>query len=74
RHGEKDEPSISSPEPVNATTEFVDDTDFTLDIPTDGPAIVEMVNATKVNFDEDDLIKFQELLLDAEKPLLGFLI
>ncbi|GJS85674.1 putative transposase-associated domain-containing protein [Tanacetum coccineum] len=69
RHGEKDEPSISSPEPVNATTEFVDDTDFASDIPIDGPATVEMVNATKDNFDEDDLVKFQELLLDAEKPL-----
>ncbi|GJX25017.1 hypothetical protein Tco_0231313 [Tanacetum coccineum] len=42
---------------------------FASDIPTDGPAIVEMVNATKDNFDEDDLVKFQELLLDAEKPL-----
>ncbi|GJS25363.1 putative reverse transcriptase domain-containing protein [Tanacetum coccineum] len=69
RHGEKDEPSISAPKPVNATTEFVDDTDFASDIPTDGPATVEMVNATKDNFDEDDLVKFQELLLDAEKPL-----
>ncbi|GJW26315.1 putative vacuolar protein sorting-associated protein [Tanacetum coccineum] len=39
------------------------------DIPTDGPTIEEMVNATKDNFDEDDLVKFQELLLDAEKPL-----
>ncbi|GJZ22282.1 hypothetical protein Tco_0559321 [Tanacetum coccineum] len=38
-------------------------------IPTDGPSIVEMVNATKDNFDVDDLVKFQELLLDAEKPL-----
>ncbi|GJV73974.1 hypothetical protein Tco_1493969 [Tanacetum coccineum] len=28
-----------------------------------------MVNATKDNFDEDDLVKFQELLLDAAKPL-----
>nr|GEV18419.1 hypothetical protein [Tanacetum cinerariifolium] len=28
-----------------------------------------MVNATKDNFDDDDLVKFQELLLDAEKPL-----
>ena len=28
-----------------------------------------MVNDTKENFDEDDLAKFQELLLDAEKPL-----
>ncbi|GKE52525.1 hypothetical protein Tco_1487681, partial [Tanacetum coccineum] len=69
RHGEKDEPSISAPEPVNATTEFVDDMDFSSDIPTDGPATVEMVNATKDNFDVDDLVKFQELLLDAEKPL-----
>ncbi|GJW22628.1 putative reverse transcriptase domain-containing protein [Tanacetum coccineum] len=69
RHGEKDEPSISTPEPVNATTEFVDDTYFASDIPTDGLATVEMVNATKDNFDEDDLVKFQELLLDAEKPL-----
>ncbi|GJX26420.1 retrovirus-related pol polyprotein from transposon TNT 1-94, partial [Tanacetum coccineum] len=69
RHREKDEPSISAPEPVNATTEFVDDADFASDIPTDGPATVEMVNATKDNFDEDYLVKFQELLLDAEKPL-----
>nr|GEZ63102.1 hypothetical protein [Tanacetum cinerariifolium] len=69
RHGEKDEPSISVPKPVNATAEFVDDIDFASDIPTDGPATVEMVNATKDNFDEDDLVKFQELLLDAEKPL-----
>ncbi|GJR86413.1 hypothetical protein Tco_0210424 [Tanacetum coccineum] len=53
--------------------EFVDDTDFDMDfgleIPTDGPATVEMVNATKESFDKDDLAKFQELLLDAEKPL-----
>ncbi|GKC49241.1 hypothetical protein Tco_1071986, partial [Tanacetum coccineum] len=69
RHGEKDEPSISAPEPVNTTTEFVDDTDFASDIPTDGPTTVEIVNATKDNFDEDDLVKFQELLLDAKKPL-----
>ncbi|GKB14467.1 putative transposase-associated domain-containing protein [Tanacetum coccineum] len=68
KHGEKDEPSISAPKPVNATTEFVDDMDFAY-IPTDGPATVEMVNATKDNFDVDDLVKFQELLLDAEKPL-----
>ncbi|GJR89503.1 hypothetical protein Tco_0213514, partial [Tanacetum coccineum] len=51
--------------------EFVDDTDFDMDfgseIPTYGPAIVKMVNATKESF--DDLAKFQELLLDAEKPL-----
>nr|GEY56746.1 hypothetical protein [Tanacetum cinerariifolium] len=40
-----------------------------VNIPTDGPTTVEMVNATKDNFDEDDLFKFQELLLDAEKPL-----
>ncbi|GKD80827.1 hypothetical protein Tco_1347666, partial [Tanacetum coccineum] len=38
-------------------------------IPIDGLATVEMVNATKDNFDVDDLVKFQELLLDAEKPL-----
>nr|GEX52422.1 hypothetical protein [Tanacetum cinerariifolium] len=69
RHGEKDEPSISAPKPVNAKTEFVDDINFASDIPTDGPTTVEMVNATKDNFDEDDLVKFQELLLDAEKPL-----
>ncbi|GKC99833.1 putative ribonuclease H-like domain-containing protein, partial [Tanacetum coccineum] len=69
RHGEKDEPSISAPIPVNATTKFVDDTDFASDIPTDGLATVEMVNATKYIFDEDDLVKFQELLLDAEKRL-----
>nr|GEU95246.1 hypothetical protein [Tanacetum cinerariifolium] len=69
RYGEKDEPSISAPKLINATTEFVDDMDFASDIPTYGPAIVEMINATKDNFDEDDLVKFQELLLDAEKPL-----
>nr|GEY80897.1 hypothetical protein [Tanacetum cinerariifolium] len=69
KHREKDEPSISSLRPVNATTEFVDDTDFASDIPTDGPTTLEMVNATKDNSDEDDLVKFQELLLDAEKPL-----
>ncbi|GKB29539.1 hypothetical protein Tco_0868940 [Tanacetum coccineum] len=69
KHGEKDKPSISAPKPVNATTKFVDDMDFASDIPTDGPAIVEMVNATKDNFDEDDLVNFQELLLDAENPL-----
>ncbi|GJU12499.1 hypothetical protein Tco_1134895 [Tanacetum coccineum] len=69
KHGEKDEPLISAPKPVNATTEFVDDTNFASDIPTDSRATVEMVNATKDNFDEDDLVKFQELLLDAEKPL-----
>ncbi|GJT24323.1 hypothetical protein Tco_0894260 [Tanacetum coccineum] len=68
KHGEEDEPSISAPKPVNATTEFVDDMDFAY-IPTDGPATVEMVNATKDNFDVDDLVKFQELLLDVEKPL-----
>ncbi|GKA24692.1 putative transposase-associated domain-containing protein [Tanacetum coccineum] len=68
KHGEEDEPSISAPKPVNATTEFVDDMDFAY-IPTDGPATVEMVNATKDNFDVDDLVKFQELLLDTEKPL-----
>ncbi|GKB24016.1 hypothetical protein Tco_0863417 [Tanacetum coccineum] len=69
KHEEKDEPSISAPKLINVTTEFVDDTDFALDIPTNGPATVEMVNATKDNFDEDDLVKFQKLLLDAEKPL-----
>nr|GEV51820.1 hypothetical protein [Tanacetum cinerariifolium] len=69
RHGEKDEPSISAPKPVNATIEFVNNTDFALDIITDGSATVKMVNATKDNFDEDYLVKFQELLLDAEKPL-----
>ncbi|GKC55942.1 putative reverse transcriptase domain-containing protein [Tanacetum coccineum] len=68
KHGEEDEPLISAPKYVNATTEFVDDIDFTY-IPTDGPATIEMVNATKDNFDVDDLVKFQELLLDAKKPL-----
>ncbi|GJX70417.1 putative transposase-associated domain-containing protein [Tanacetum coccineum] len=68
KHGDEDEPSISAPKPINATTEFVDDIDFAY-ILTDGPATVEMVNPTKVNFDVDDLVKFQELLLDAEKPL-----
>nr|GEZ57377.1 hypothetical protein [Tanacetum cinerariifolium] len=52
---------------------FVDDIDFDMDfgseIPTYGPITVEMVNATKESFDDDDLAKFQELLLDVEKPL-----
>ncbi|GJU60833.1 putative reverse transcriptase domain-containing protein [Tanacetum coccineum] len=73
KHGEKDEQATTAQIPVNATTKFLDDTDFDMDfgleIPTDGPATVEMVNATKESFDEDDLAKFQELLLDAEKPL-----
>ncbi|GKA96072.1 hypothetical protein Tco_0818167 [Tanacetum coccineum] len=68
KHGEEDVPSISAPKPVNATTDFVDDMDFAY-IPTDGPTTIEMVNATKDNFDVDDLVKFQELLLDVEKPL-----
>ncbi|GJX13747.1 putative reverse transcriptase domain-containing protein [Tanacetum coccineum] len=54
---------------LDGVAEFVDDTNFALDIPIDGPIRVEMVNVTKDNFDEDDLVKFQELLLDAEKPL-----
>ncbi|GJS34632.1 hypothetical protein Tco_0533014 [Tanacetum coccineum] len=66
KHGEKDEQATTAQIPVNATTEFLDDTDFDMDfgseIPTDGPATVEMVNATKESFDEDDLAKFQELL------------
>nr|GEW01701.1 hypothetical protein [Tanacetum cinerariifolium] len=69
KHGEKDKPSISCLKPVYATTEFVDEMDFALDIPIDVPATIEMVSATKYNFDEGDLVKFQELLLDAEKPL-----
>ena len=73
KHGEKDEQATTAQIPDNAETEFVDDTDFDMEshseIPTDGPATVEMVNATKENFDEDDLAKFQKLLLDAEKPL-----
>nr|GEV17700.1 hypothetical protein [Tanacetum cinerariifolium]GEV18159.1 hypothetical protein [Tanacetum cinerariifolium] len=45
------------------------DMDFGSEIPTDGLATEEMVNSTKESFDEDDLAKFQELLLDTEKPL-----
>ncbi|GJZ38456.1 retrovirus-related pol polyprotein from transposon TNT 1-94 [Tanacetum coccineum] len=44
RHGEKDEPSISAPKPINAITGFVDDTDFASNIPTYGPAIIEKKN------------------------------
>nr|GEZ96371.1 hypothetical protein [Tanacetum cinerariifolium] len=70
---EKDEQATTAQIPVNATIEFVDDTNFNMDfgsrILTDSPATVEMVNATKESFDEDDLAKFQELLLDVEKPL-----
>ncbi|GJZ04345.1 putative reverse transcriptase domain-containing protein [Tanacetum coccineum] len=73
KHGEKDEQATTAQIHVNAITEFLDDTDFDLDfgseIPTYGPATIEMVNATKESFDKDDLAKFQELLLDAEKPL-----
>nr|GEX74290.1 hypothetical protein [Tanacetum cinerariifolium] len=73
KHGEKDEQATIAKIPVNVTTEFVDDTDFDMDfgleIPTDGPSTVEMVNATKESFDKDDHAKFQELLLDTEKPL-----
>nr|GEY71816.1 putative reverse transcriptase domain-containing protein [Tanacetum cinerariifolium] len=51
----------------------IDPRDFNMDFgsehPTDGPATVKIVNATKESFDEDDLAKFQELLLDTEKPL-----
>nr|GEZ21381.1 hypothetical protein [Tanacetum cinerariifolium] len=43
--------------------------DFGSEIPTEGPVTVEMVNATKESFDEDNLAKFQELLLDAKKQL-----
>ncbi|GKA24444.1 putative reverse transcriptase domain-containing protein [Tanacetum coccineum] len=64
KQGQNDEPSISAPKPVNATTEFVDDADFASDIPTDGPATVEMVNATKDNFDEDDLVKISRWKVD----------
>nr|GEV60690.1 ribonuclease H-like domain-containing protein [Tanacetum cinerariifolium] len=61
---------LGLPEDIYAAVDkFVDDTDFASDIPTDGPTTVEMVNATKDNFDEDGLVKFQEVLLDAEKPL-----
>ncbi|GKD03720.1 putative reverse transcriptase domain-containing protein, partial [Tanacetum coccineum] len=73
KHGEKDEQATTAQIPINATIEFVDDMDFNMDfgseIPTDGPATVEMVNAAKESFDEDNLAKFQELLLDEEKPL-----
>ncbi|GKA67469.1 retrovirus-related pol polyprotein from transposon TNT 1-94 [Tanacetum coccineum] len=73
KHGEKDEQATTTQIPVNATIEFVDDIDFDMDfgleIPTDGPSTVEMVNATKESFDEDGIAKFQELLLDAEKLL-----
>ncbi|GJW30593.1 putative transposon, En/Spm-like protein [Tanacetum coccineum] len=73
KHGEKDEQATDAQIPVNATTEFVDDTDLNMEfgsqIPTDGPATVEIINATKDGFSAEDLDKFQELLLDAEKPL-----
>nr|GEY71080.1 hypothetical protein [Tanacetum cinerariifolium] len=59
--------------PSTTEGEFVDDIDFNIDfgleIPTDDLTTVEMVNVTKESFDEDDFAKFQELLLDAEKPL-----
>ncbi|GJT45818.1 putative reverse transcriptase domain-containing protein [Tanacetum coccineum] len=71
---EKDEQETTAQIPVNATTEFFDDTDFIMDfgseIPTDGPAIVEMVNGAQKNvFDRMTLPIFQELLMRAEKPL-----
>ncbi|GKA01362.1 hypothetical protein Tco_0674027 [Tanacetum coccineum] len=55
--------------PVNATTEFVNNTDFASDIPTNGPATVEMVNATKDNFDEDDLVKLLKKMLPADNEM-----
>ncbi|GKF99958.1 hypothetical protein Tco_0301649, partial [Tanacetum coccineum] len=67
KHREKDEQATTAQIPVNATTKFLGDMDFGSKIPTDSPATVEMVNATKESFDEDDLAKSQELLLDAEK-------
>nr|GEX61702.1 hypothetical protein [Tanacetum cinerariifolium] len=46
KHREKDEQAITAQIPVNATTEFVEDTDFDMDfgseIPTYGPATIEM--------------------------------
>nr|GEU52667.1 hypothetical protein [Tanacetum cinerariifolium] len=73
KHGEKDEQATTAQIPVNATKEFVDDMDFDIDfgseIPAYGPTTVKMVNATKEIFYEDDLTKFQEQLLDVEKPL-----
>nr|GEV57993.1 hypothetical protein [Tanacetum cinerariifolium] len=73
KHREKVKQATTAQIPINTTTEFVDDTDFNIDfgseISTYGPATVEIVNAIKESFDEDDFAKFQELLLDAEKPL-----
>ncbi|GJZ71149.1 hypothetical protein Tco_0635000 [Tanacetum coccineum] len=67
---DEDEPSISAPKPINATTEFVDDTDFASDIPTDGPATVEMVNATKRYFAEDRPCQVSRTLIDSEESSL----
>ncbi|GJS08525.1 putative transposon, En/Spm-like protein [Tanacetum coccineum] len=57
KHGEKDEQVTTAQIPVNATTEFVDDTDLNMEfgsqIPTDRPATVEMVNATKDGISAD---------------------
>lgn len=64
-HGEKDEPIV--------TTEYGDNhMDFDAELPTHASETVEMVNATKDNFDDedpDDHAKLLELLSDAEKPL-----
>ncbi|GJZ85722.1 hypothetical protein Tco_0651061, partial [Tanacetum coccineum] len=49
------QPQSSCSWKIAARIKFVGDTNFASDIPTDGPATVEMVNATKDNFDEDDL-------------------
>ncbi|GJR48566.1 hypothetical protein Tco_1316669 [Tanacetum coccineum] len=70
KHGEEDEPSISTPKPVNATTEFVDDMDFTY-IPNSGPqylsAIVKLLNL-KGKYGASD--KFFTELLGLIKKLL----
>nr|GEU89602.1 reverse transcriptase domain-containing protein [Tanacetum cinerariifolium] len=62
-------PSTTKGGSFRSKLEFVDDMDFGSEIPTYGPTTVKMVNATKESSDEDDLAKFQELLLEADKPL-----
>lgn len=66
KHGEKDEPSRSTP--INVDDDLHDFADSTIGIPIDAPETIEMVQATEENFIEDRE-RFQELLEDAEKPL-----
>lgn len=63
---EKDDLSTSASKPVNARNEFSDNPNFASEIPTDDPHKKEMVID---NFEDHNHVKFQQLLVDGEKPL-----